>query len=37
MEDPIIKELQVERTTAPMILVIGQTGAGTQSLSLPHV
>jgi len=28
MEDPIIKALQVEETSAPMILVIGQTGAG---------
>ena len=28
MEDPIVNHLDVERTAAPMILVLGQTGAG---------
>lgn len=28
MADPIIDRLDIEKTSAPMILIIGQTGAG---------
>ena len=28
MGDPIIEQLKVPKTSAPMILVLGQTGAG---------
>lgn len=28
MANPIVNRLDVERTTAPMILILGQTGAG---------
>lgn len=28
MGDPIVERLDIEKTTAPMILIIGQTGAG---------
>lgn len=42
MMNPIIDDLQIERTQAPMVLVLGETGAGKSmryplgSVRMPH-
>lgn len=34
MKDPVIDELEIERTQAPMLLVLGETGAGKSTRRL---